>query len=163
MSQETSTVNFSSHVQGAVFPNLLNLSMVSRFTFTHTWKKNDNHLRKEQARWDFVSSFKTILFLELVHEKLAAMLHLIFTLQCVLYRALCTCSFGHVNPSLEGFDLCEATSLRNTTQLTARSSPRMCGLILSASYLVIMLYLREKSPSQTVVMYFIIWLILLTD
>lgn len=162
MSQETATGNFSSCVQDAVFPNLLNLSMVSRFTFT-PGKKNDNHLRKEQARWDFVSSFKTILFLELVHEKLAAMLHLIFTLQWVLYRALCTCSFGHVNPSLEGFDLCEATSLRNTTQLTARSSPRMCGLILSASYLVIMLYLREKSPSQTVVMYFIIWLILLTD
>lgn len=106
------------------------------------------------------ASFKTILFLELVREKLAALLHLIFTLQWVLYRALWTCSFGHVNPSLEGSDLCEATSLRNSPQLMAGSRPR----ILCASYLVIILYLREKkNPRQTVVMYFVIWLILLTD
>lgn len=73
--------------------------------------------------------------------------------------------FDHVHPNLEYSELHVATSFRNSTQLVARSRSSLCGLILWASCLVILLYLsrEKKNPSQTVVIYYVLWPTVLTE
>lgn len=141
--------------------------MVSWFPFT-PGGRNDSHLRKDKAQWVLFHLSKPYHFSEAGAREVGcvASSHLLCTRPC-----FCAGLCGHVlliisTPNSEDSELHVPTSFRDSTQfLMARSRFSMCGLILWTSCLVILLYLSrgKKNPSQTVVIYYVLWPTMLTE